>query len=158
MGLSFKHNVLVFFIFLGAGCLGDQVGVLPPSPLVMTRCMLRLGKASRSIQLVHKKNAAPVDCVVAWCLCCCWARVKLWDIFGLGIPCVTRVDTWNSACRGRATSQPGLSQSDMCVGRLVLCCRVFGERSGFCAPVVFPLSLMAPADGPEGCDPVYRDV
>ena len=87
------------------------------------------------------------------------ARVKLWDISGWGIACVTWVDTWNSTCRGRATSQPGLSQSGMCVGRVVLCCRVFGERSGFCAPVVFPsLSLMAPADGPEGCDPVSHVV
>ena len=96
-GFSFKHNVLLLvYIFLGAGCLGDQVGVLSPSPLVMTRCMLRLGKTGRSIQLVHKKEPR---LAIVWLLGVCaavGARVKLWDISGLGIACVTWVDTWNS--------------------------------------------------------------
>ena len=100
-GLSFEHNVLLlFYIFLGAGCLGDRVGVLPPSPFETTRCMLRLGKISSSTQMVHERNRA-------WRMCGCLALVMLLrpvssfgDISGLGIPCVTLVDTWNSTCSG----------------------------------------------------------
>ena len=99
-GLSFEHNILLlFYIFLGAGCLGDRVGVLPPSPFETTRCMLRLGKPSRSIQLAQERDRARR---ILWLLGACAAvgtRVKLWDISRLGIACVTWVDTWNSTCR-----------------------------------------------------------
>ena len=62
--------LLLFWIFLGASCFGERVGVLPPSPLVMTRCMLRLGKTSRSTQLVHERNRA-------WRMCGCLVLVLL---------------------------------------------------------------------------------
>ena len=70
-GCPFEHNILLlFYIFLGAGCLRDRVGVLPPSPLVMTSRMLRLGKTSGSVQLVHERNRA-------WRMCGCLVLVLL---------------------------------------------------------------------------------